>query len=66
MRRPTQASDEFFFNMWIVQQDKGNIERQQVGLRTQSYKENRLAINYEETISAFHLHLDQVLAQEPA
>jgi phenylpropionate dioxygenase-like ring-hydroxylating dioxygenase large terminal subunit len=63
-RRPVQASDEFFESMWVVQQDKGNIERQQIGLRSLGHTENRLATNYEKTISVFHQHLDQVLAQE--
>jgi nitrite reductase/ring-hydroxylating ferredoxin subunit len=61
--RPVQCADDFFEKMWVVQQDKGNIERQQIGLRTMGYTDNRLATNYEKTISVFHRRLDQVLAE---
>jgi len=52
--------------LFIVQQDKGNIERQQVGLRSRGYQENRLATSYERSITLFHRRLDQILAEPPA
>jgi len=64
--KPTQAADEFFERMFVVQQDKGNIERQQVGLRTKGYLDNRLATSYERSITLFHRRLDQLLAEPPA
>jgi nitrite reductase/ring-hydroxylating ferredoxin subunit len=64
--RPTQCSDEFFQRMFVVQEDKGNIERQQVGLRAQGYTKNRLARSYEKSISLFHLRLDQILSEVPS
>jgi phenylpropionate dioxygenase-like ring-hydroxylating dioxygenase large terminal subunit len=62
--KPTQASDEFFQRLFVVQQDKGNIERQQVGLRAQGYTKNRLARSYEKSISLFHRRLDQLLSED--
>jgi phenylpropionate dioxygenase-like ring-hydroxylating dioxygenase large terminal subunit len=64
--KPVQATDEFFEQLFIVQQDKSNIERQQVGLRSRGYRENRLATTYERSISLFHRRLDQILAEPPA
>jgi nitrite reductase/ring-hydroxylating ferredoxin subunit len=60
--KPTQASDEFFDRLFIIQEDKGNIERQQVGLRALGHTKNRLAKSYEKSISLFHRRLDQVLS----
>jgi phenylpropionate dioxygenase-like ring-hydroxylating dioxygenase large terminal subunit len=63
--KPVQATDEFFEQLFIVQQDKSNIERQQVGLRSRGYRENRLATTYEKSITLFHRRLDQILAEPP-
>lgn len=63
--KPEQASDEFFEQMFVVQQDKSNIENQQAGLLAGGCTESRLATPYENEISLFHRRLDQVLAGAP-
>lgn len=58
--RPTNDAD--MSDLWFLQQDIGNIERQQAGIRTRGHDASRLSLSFEPIITNFHLALDRVLS----
>jgi len=66
--RPQIAAEDAptWDDLWFVQQDASNIERMQIGLRTNGHKFNRLGPDLERMIINWHLHVDQLIAQYSA
>jgi hypothetical protein len=59
--RAVEGMGEPWESHWFVHQDVSNIERQQIGLRTDGFGATRLSPTLETLISNWHLALDRKL-----
>jgi hypothetical protein len=60
--RPVEGVGPDLADLWFVQQDVSNVERQQIGLHTEAFRGMRLAPYLENMISNWHQALDRKLA----